>query len=226
MKIENENIFCMHTGVLGVNTYIILLDQKTAAIIDPGGNAEKIYAFLKEKNANLDAILLTHTHFDHIGAVAPLKKQFPNAKIFCHNAEKHFLGKNALQNQLKCFCDGGMENFIKESVENNMPEIDVALNGGEILFQNSENFLNGFKVLHTPGHSEGSICFYNEKTNVLFSGDTLFCGTWGRTDFAGGSETKMKKSLETLLKLPKQTQVFPGHMNFTTIFAEKGLLQY
>ena len=224
---SDENIFCMHIGVLGVNTYIVLLSPATAAIIDPGGNAQKLAAFLTEKNLSLEAILLTHTHFDHIGAVAQLKAQFAQAAIICHKEEKQFLGNGALQSQLEWFGNGGMDRFISRSVVNDMPAADVLLSGGEVLFEDSVNFEGGFKVFHTPGHSAGSVCFYNRTQNVLFSGDTLFAGTWGRTDFSGGSDEKMRSSLKMLLTtLPEETVVFPGHENFTTISAEKGLLRY
>ncbi len=223
---SEDNIFCMHTGVLGVNTYIVLLSHATAAIIDPGGNAQKLAAFLTERHLSLAAMVLTHTHFDHIGAVAQLKAQFAEARIMCHDGEKWFLGSGALQRQLDAFGGGGMERFISRSVVQEMPEADVILNGGEVLFEDSVNFEGGFKVFHTPGHSTGSICLYNQAQQVLFSGDTLFAGTWGRTDFPGGSDALMRKSLEMLLSLPEETQVFPGHENFTTISAEKGLLLY
>ncbi|MBR4825268.1 MAG: MBL fold metallo-hydrolase, partial [Spirochaetaceae bacterium] len=96
-------------------------------------------------------------------------------------------------------------------------EPDVLLEGGETLFEDSLNFKGGFNVLHTPGHSAGSICLYCAAAGLLISGDTMFAGSCGRTDLTGGSQEAMKASLKKLGTLPSETVVLPGHGGSTTI---------
>lgn len=220
-----ENIYPFVTGVLGVNTYVVCLDEKSAFVVDAGGDADKIISFLKEKNLELKACVLTHTHFDHIGAISDLKKQYPKMELFVHESEAIFLGEDALDVQLRYFGITPLDSIIKMCVTPT-PAPDKLLNDGQIIFEDSVNFEGGFRVLHTKGHSKGSICLYNKKKAVMFSGDTLFCGSYGRTDLHGGNKTEIMKSLEKILSYPAETIVFPGHDEPTTIGSEKEILRY
>ena len=213
------------TGLLEANTYIVELDGKSALIVDAGGNEDEIISFLKEKNLIPKAVVLTHGHFDHIAALIGLKKSYTEIKIMIHNDDAFLIGENALKNQCRMFADSGLEPYIEQCARY-VPEADVLLKQGDVLFADSENFKGGFTVIHTPGHSEGSICLYSNASGILFSGDTLFKSSWGRTDFEGGDESLLFESLKKLLILPAETFVFPGHGNTTTIGSEQGLLRY
>ncbi|MCQ2579215.1 MAG: MBL fold metallo-hydrolase [Treponemataceae bacterium] len=206
-----EKIIHLETGILQVNTYILKLNDCEAAVIDPGGNAEEIEKVLSECKLELKACLLTHAHFDHIGALKELSEKFPQSKLYVHKADSVYLGLNARKIQIEAFGRGGLAPYIEHSLPESLPSADVLLEGTETLFEDSVEFSGGFSVLHTPGHSAGSICFYCKAENLLFSGDTLFAGACGRTDLTGGSSSQMKQSLEMLCKLPKDTLVLPGH---------------
>ncbi|MBO7486790.1 MAG: MBL fold metallo-hydrolase [Spirochaetaceae bacterium] len=213
------------TGLLEANTYIVDLDGKNSLIVDAGGNEDEIISFLNEKNLVPQAVVLTHGHFDHIAALSGFKKSFPDIKIMIHSDDAFLIGANALKNQCRMFAGSGLEPYIEQCARY-VPEADVLLKHGDVLFADSENFKGGFSIIHTPGHSQGSICLYNKAVGILFSGDTLFKNSWGRTDFEGGNESLLFESLKTLLELPNETIVRPGHGNHTVIGSEQGLLQY
>lgn len=170
-------------GALQTNCYIVI-DEKSreAAVIDPGDEVSKILPEIKDLKVRY--IILTHGHWDHLGAIDKVKKE-TRAPILMNPQ------------------DGWA---IKP---------DQALkDGDEVKIGNLV-----FKVLHTPGHSMGSICLFRD--GYLFSGDTLFAWGCGRTDIPGASIQEMKKSLKRLSVLPDETQVFPGHEESTTIRDEK-----
>ncbi|NLK45250.1 MAG: MBL fold metallo-hydrolase [Treponema sp.] len=206
-----KKILCLQTGILQVNTYILKLNETEAIIVDPGGSFSEIKELLTKEQLSLKACLLTHTHFDHIGAVGDVLSEFSECLLYVHKNEAFYIGKNARQNQLKDFGIGVIGAYIKKTMPASLPEPDVLLDGGEILFEDSSNFNGGFIVLHTPGHSVGSICLYCKAENLLISGDTLFANACGRTDFKGGSETEMRKSLKKLYEFPSETIVASGH---------------
>ncbi|MBP5405949.1 MBL fold metallo-hydrolase [bacterium] len=196
---------------IGANCYIVS-EGKEAFIIDPGGDAGKIIR--AAKNFGVRYILLTHTHFDHIGGLNDVKNAFPEAKTAVHNLEKEWLYSAGLN-----FSEDFGFSFIYEK------EIDIELKDGMKLdFAGTE-----INVLHTPGHTPGSTCFYIKKSEtcgspVLFSGDTLFRHSIGRTDFPGGSGRKIIESIKNkLLVLPDNTVVYPGHDETTSIALEKKL---
>lgn len=198
----------MPVAPIGANCYIVSKTDE-AFIIDPGGDAEKIIR--AAKNFDVRYILLTHAHFDHIGGLNEVKEAFPEAKTAVHKLEKEWLYSAELNLS---------ENFGLDSVyEQN---VDIELEDGMALdFAGTK-----IKVLHTPGHTPGSTCFYMENPGkpVLFSGDTLFRSSIGRTDFPGGSGRKIVESIKTkLLTLPDETVVYPGHDENTSISLEKKL---
>lgn len=198
----------MPVAPIGANCYIVS-EADEAFIIDPGGNAEKIIR--AAKNFNVRYILLTHAHFDHIGALNSITAAFPDAKTAVSTFEHDWL----YLPQLNFSEDFGLTFVFKGKV-------DLKLEDGMTLdFAGTK-----IKVLHTPGHTPGSTCFYIENSGkpVLFSGDTLFRSSIGRTDLPGGNGRKIVESIKTkLLTLPDETVVYPGHDENTSISLEKKL---
>lgn len=189
----------IHTLVVGpieTNCYIVEDEQtKEAIIIDPGEDANKIFNFLETHPLKIRYIVITHGHFDHVGANWEIKEK-TKALILIHELDVPMLSITSSPKADRYLVD--------------KDQIDV----GNL----------SFTVLHTPGHTPGGICLYNERERVLFSGDTLFAGTYGRTDLPYSSEKDMKKSLEKLLKLPPETKVYPGHGKPTTIGSEQNVI--
>ena len=218
-----EKFYCLQTGVFGVNTYIVPLDcagdvntaafPRPALVVDPAacmltGDASKITGFLAQKKLTCRAILLTHSHFDHIMGISVIKKAFPDAKVYVHKAEAGELGCAARGEEAGIINRSILSSFEMEAVLEGVasqPEADILLTGGEVLFDD-------WKVIHTPGHSPGSVCYYSEKEGLLLSGDTMFYHSWGRTDMQGGNEAQIYASLSLLKKTVKAgTLVLPGH---------------
>jgi len=184
-------------GPLQNNCYILSGDGKNAVIIDAPGNFTKIEEALKEAGLSPAYVLLTHGHFDHVGAAKRL--QGAGAKIYLHPDDTDMTGSGLWR--VKSFSP------------------DFAMSDGQALN------LAGLKitVIHTPGHTSGGVCFLT--SGMLFSGDTLFCGGIGRTDLPSGNHAQLKSSIkEKLFTLPPETEVFPGHGEKTSIGNEKGLL--
>lgn len=190
------------TGPIKVNTYIIH-DGKNAAVIDPGGNAKRILLTLQENGLTLEKILLTHGHFDHIGAVAELKNEF-NAPVYIHSADEEMLRDRKAS--LAMFFHTQQEPIVADVTVEHGDEIDCC---GERL-----------TVLHTPGHTKGGVCFQGEKE--IFTGDTLFYESVGRTDFPGGDYEQLMDSIKTrLFSLEGDYTIYPGHDDFTTLEHER-----
>ena len=193
-------------GPLQENTYIHY-DEKTleAVVVDPGNEPETIIDRIKKENLNIKAILLTHGHFDHIEAVAPLKARF-DVPVAAHQDEAAILAESTLN--FSAFHGSGALTLVP----------DVLLADGEV-FLFGENELT---VLHTPGHTPGGVCYYAVQAGVLFTGDTLFCEEIGRTDFSyGDMHTLITVIKSKLLTLPADVRVLPGHGQESTIGHEK-----
>lgn len=178
--------------------------ERAALVIDPGDRGEQIYEGLKRKGFRVEAILLTHGHFDHIQGVNGLKK-CSGAPVYAYEGERDI-------------CEDARINL---SVQTGRPE---TVRADHYEKDGSVMKLAGFtiRLIATPGHTHGSCCYYLEEERVLFSGDTLFAGSVGRTDFPTGSMSGLVRSVkEKLLVLPEDVRVYPGHGEETTIGEEK-----
>ena len=194
-----ENFRIIPVGALAVNCYIIYEESsKYLLVIDPGDDADLILSAAESFDYEHAAILLTHAHVDHIGAVPEVKKAL--------NAEFVFLAAG--------------DKELYHSPDNHiMPYLPPVANLPETT---SDWCFENIKQISTPGHSPGGSCFYFPERKILISGDTLFAGSVGRTDLPGGSFATLEKSIRNyLLTLPEDVTVYPGHGPRTTIGAEK-----
>jgi hydroxyacylglutathione hydrolase len=193
-------------GQIAENCFIARVKgSKEAILVDPGDEAERILAAAEEAGVSIEAILLTHTHFDHVGAVAPVAKA-TGAKVWCPELEAPVLA------DINSFVPwpgfGPFEDY----------DADHTIAGGEHLS------LAGLEidVVFTPGHSPGHVTFAVPDKGALFAGDVLFQGSIGRTDLPGGDGPRLMQSIGELLEAyPDETTVFPGHMGVTTLGAER-----
>ena len=191
------------------NTYVLFNDQKNGVIIDPGNWNEKeneiLENFIKEKEISIQNILLTHAHIDH---VLGLQWAFDTYKVAVkmHVEEKDVLERNPMSARNYGF---DFKPFVGD--------IEL-LNEGEKYFIDEDSF----EIFHVPGHSPGSIAFYNEAQKFVISGDALFQGSIGRTDLYRGNHEQLLESIRTkLFTLPEETEVYSGHGNATKIGFEK-----
>jgi glyoxylase-like metal-dependent hydrolase (beta-lactamase superfamily II) len=193
-------------GPVAENCYIARREGSDRGIVvDPGEEAERILAAVEELGIGVDAILLTHCHFDHIGAVAPVAKA-TGAPVWCPEIEVPVLAD--IMSYVPWPGFGPFESY----------EADHSVAGGEKLE------LAGLEidVLFTPGHSPGHVTYSIADEDALFSGDVLFKGSVGRTDLPGGDWSTLLESIRGLVDgLPEETVVYPGHMGITTLGAER-----
>ncbi len=190
-------------GPLEENSYIVADEvSKEAVVIDPGDEPDRIMELIDSNGFNVLAVICTHGHFDHVGGIGDIKKA-TGARVMIHKDDTETYGMAKEQAVLWGF-----------NVDD-LPEPDGFLNDGDEIKAGGMVF----RVMHSPGHSPGGICLYGE--GVLFSGDTMFQGSIGRTDFPGGSIDKLKESFKRLIELPDDTRVFSGHGPETTIGREK-----
>lgn len=201
MKIQN-----LPSGPLAVNTYLVW-DEETnkGFIVDPGGYDKRMINAILEENVEIEYIILTHGHGDHIGGVEEYLNEYKNAKLVAAESEKPMLANPDLNMSILT---------LNKSV---VLYPDLAVKDEETLSVGNMEL----KFVMTPGHTPGGMCIIIG--NVVFSGDTLFQASIGRTDFPGGSFDELAKAIhEKLFILPDETQVFPGHMGPTNIGYEKG----
>jgi len=187
----------------GINSYILADENnKSAIVIDPGVNYESIMYTLKENKFVLKAILLTHGHCDHIADVLKLKEK-TQAPVYSHVKDNELL-MHAELNYSKDFGMGNLEFSADELVRD----------GDELNFDGIK-----LSVIHTPGHTKGGVCYLCG--NIMFTGDTLFAGSMGRTDLYGGNENHMNASLKKLATMSDNITVYPGHGPKSTMKIEK-----
>lgn len=188
------------------NCYLLGCEESgTAAIIDPGDQGDLLLGALRKVGLTLESVLLTHGHIDHVGAVGTLLES-TGARVYLHHDEAQMLETLELQARL-----------FSLPPPDPVP-VHVWLGDGDQLLVGSITL----RVLHTPGHTPGSVCFHHE--GILFSGDTLFRESVGRTDWPGGSHRSLISSIrDKILTLPDEVQVLPGHGEATTIGDERCL---
>lgn len=197
-------------GPFQANCYI-LTDQTSGdvALIDPGYEDERLFSLIEGKCDKIKLILLTHRHFDHVMAVARLKEMCKNAQIVIHENDQVGLYDNDesyFNSCLSYYADGEVQKPTKAT--------KVVKDGDVISFGSKD-----IKVMHTPGHSSGSVCYIID--NMMFSGDTLFKRSMGRVDCPSGSYSDMKKSLKRLAEIQYNYEVFPGHGESTQLHDEQ-----
>ena len=214
----SRGIHIIRTGVFGVNTLIVPLENKACFLVDPAacslsGDRAAVTDYLKNHKLECRGIILTHSHFDHITGIAAVKEAFPDAKIAIHKAEiNELINPPGPMNSsvIRFFGELSLLQAVAEQ-----PAADLELYDGEGLDEVVGPGLGGekWKVLWTPGHTPGSICLFNESEKLLISGDTMFAyGGYGRTDMYGGDEAQIRHSLVLLQeRIPAGTHVYPGH---------------
>ena len=192
-------------GDVGTNCYLVINDDtKEAVLIDPADCADKIEQMISENGVTLKAILLTHGHYDHITAADDIRKMY-DVKIYASCDEAELLLDTH-------------KNLSAHSRKVVTLKADVLHKDGDILELAGINI----EVKHTPGHTIGGSCYYIKEAGMLFSGDTLFAESVGRTDFPTGSMSQIVHSIkDKLMNLPEDTKVFPGHGESTSIGYEK-----
>ena len=205
------SIHVIRSGIFEVNSLVVEFSPNKCFVVDPAAcrfsnDQNKILDYLKNRKLDCQGILLTHCHFDHVTGINEIKNAFPKAKIAIHQAEFQDFQNPPGKLGLACINFFGLDDLI--DIVSKQAPAELALHEGDDYF--------GWKVIHTPGHTPGSICLYNQKENSLISGDTLFAyGGYGRTDMEGGNEKEIIKSLERIRReIPTGTKVYPGHEEF------------
>ncbi|WP_040208022.1 MBL fold metallo-hydrolase [Neobacillus jeddahensis] len=193
-------------GPLQTNCYIVENTDRTCLIFDPGEEGKKLIQLLNKRKLKPMAIMLTHAHFDHIGAVNMVRDEY-NIPVYLHKQEENWLGDPALN---------GSQLFMHVNAIMVNPADNIINKEGTMTIGGFE-----FHVFHTPGHSPGSVSFYFEEDEFVISGDALFQGSIGRTDLPGGNQSQLLKSIhDKLLSLPEETYVLSGHGPVTSIGEE------
>ena len=192
----------MPLGPVQTNCYILKKEDSSCLIIDPGSEGEKVIKVLKEQELTPVAIVLTHAHFDHIGAIDSVREEY-GIPVYVHENEQDWLTSP----ELNC--------------SNHMKVAPVQVNKADEIISGEQELTLGsftFQIFETPGHSPGSISLYFKEDGIACVGDALFNGSIGRTDLPSGNHEQLLKSIhDKLLTLPEETVVLPGHNSITTI---------
>ena len=196
-------VWCLQGVAVDANTYIVACDESNDAVIIDPTRYRQLTALLKQENLRPVAILLTHGHFDHISAVHALLQDYP-IHVYLHPGDEQMLSDPELN---------ALHYFFPEDPFEPIEQYQAVAHQQKLTFGDLT-----FSVLSTPGHSEGSVCYLID--DCLFSGDTLFRGSYGRYDLWGGNRQKLIVSLEKLGLLDQSIKVYPGHGDATTIYQE------
>lgn len=200
------NISSITVGAFEVNCWVLTTRQQKAVIIDPGADFSLIDAFLQKNNLCVCGYLLTHGHMDHISALAAISTKHP-APIHMHPADAEWAFSEA--NQMQPHYD------VPKMPSAKLFHPDLTQSDARTLFDME------FEILETPGHSPGSICIHIPALKAMFTGDTLFAGSVGRTDFPGGNPQSLTASLLRIKqRIPAETELHPGHGSTTTLRQE------
>jgi len=205
----------IYTGPLYVKTWAFMLEERLI-LVDPGGHDDELLDYITETSPTSIEIMLTHGHFDHVGGIPYLFEHYNITHIYIHKNDAFYLGDDAKENHIKCFSPIRAERYI-QNMKAKFPSATDYIKDGDVI--------NTFRVIETPGHTEGSVCFYNEDEGILFSGDTLFRRSRGRTDLLGGDEDKLILSLKKLLSIKDDAIVYPGHGANTIMIEEKSWIK-
>ncbi|MCL2326252.1 MAG: MBL fold metallo-hydrolase [Proteobacteria bacterium] len=204
---EGARVLRYCIGAFGVNTFILICRAtKRAAVIDPGGDVGEIVEAIRAEGAVPEFMLFTHAHIDHMYGAKGIKKAFPDIKVAYHALEQQVV--DAIPDQCRMFGVPCSE----------MPPCDVDL------AQTPDFGVGQLQVysLLTPGHTPGGVVFYLPLEKLVFTGDLLFKGSVGRTDFEGGSGTELRRSLDLMIShIPDEVTLLPGHGKYTTMGEEK-----
>lgn len=195
-------------GPVQANAYVISNYNHDALVVDPGAESDHLISHIEEQRLTPAAVLLTHAHFDHIGAVDVIR-QYWQIPVYLHRSEKDWLSDPHKNGSVFFPAAGGA---VRVKAADTLIKEEGDLHIGPFSFQ----------VFETLGHSPGSVSFYNMENGVVFSGDALFAGSIGRTDLPGGNYNQLLDHIsKKLLKLPEDTVVAPGHGPQSTIAEEK-----
>jgi hydroxyacylglutathione hydrolase len=207
-------------GPLYTNAYVISTGKKECILVDPAADAQEILARLEILNVIPTAIVFTHGHLEHTSASLAIVQHYAERglkiEVGIHRSDRPYLPPKDKETNTALFKPFGKEaTKVLKQLSTELPKPTFFLKDGDPLLDTD------FVVLHTPGHSQGSVCFYSEERQMLFSGDTLFFKTVGRTDVTGGDLKKLKKSITSILfELPPETRLFPGHGPNSTLERE------
>ena len=203
-------------GPIGENAYV-LIHEGCCALVDPGAEAQRILSFLDSRGLKPSLVVATHGHLDHTAAIPELfaawKQRGLSVRLAAHKADADYFGAKAEETNRNLFAAIRATGYFKQ-YWNPIPEPDLFLSDGDELPGLP------YRVIHSPGHSRGSICLYSKEEGILISGDTLFRDGVGRTDGPDADEAALETSLKRLFTLPPETKVFPGHGEETTIGRE------
>lgn len=193
------------TGIISTNCYLAINEEtKQTVVIDPASSSPSLMNHIEAEGLKVEAILLTHGHFDHIMGIDGFLKKY-DVPVYVHEDDKEMMNDPQL-NQSSTYTAG----YTFSGAE--------CIRDGQVLHLAG----NDFEVFHTPGHTPGCCCYYVRSEGVLFSGDTLFAGSVGRSDFPGSSASELIRAIrDKLLPLPDDTHVYPGHMGETVIGHER-----